>query len=73
MSRSKRDCSGGRINAEVIGHATTKVVGGRLIVCAGGEHVGSPAHKRWAKSYVQRQRRRDSKRVIADQVEDQAS
>lgn len=64
MSRSKRDTRGKRINGEIAGRGTTRVVDGRMIIEAGGEEVGSAVRKRDAKQRVSRQRRLDDKRVI---------
>jgi hypothetical protein len=64
MSRSKRDQAGKRINGEIMGRNTTKVVNGRLIIKIGGDDVGSAERKKDAKRTVRRQRRLDDKRVI---------
>ncbi len=64
MSRSKRDQRGKRINSEIMGRSTTRIIDGRMIYEAGGEDVGSPSGKLDAKQRVSRQRRLDDKRIL---------
>lgn len=64
MSRSKRDQRGKRINGEIMGRNTTRILDGRMIYECGGEDVGSAARKMDAKKRVSRQRRLDDKRIV---------
>lgn len=64
MARSTRDTHGKRINGEIVGRGTARVVDGRMIVEAGGEEVGSALRKREAKHRVSRLRRLDDQRIL---------
>lgn len=64
MSRSTRDQKGRRINGEIWGRNCFQVAEGKVYPDCGGEPVGGPGHKRWAKSQVSRLRRRKFLRAL---------
>jgi len=63
MSRSYRDQKRRRVNGEIWGRNCHKVVNGKVYPDCGGEPVGCPSHKRWAKALVARARRREDHRI----------
>jgi hypothetical protein len=63
MSRSKRDQKGRRVNGEIWGHDCYQVADGKVYSVAGGDLVGSPAAKKWAKTHVSRIRRRQERKL----------
>jgi hypothetical protein len=58
MSKSYRDHRGKRINKEILGRDCFAIAGERLIARCGGEAIGDPRGKRYAKRQVSRLRRR---------------
>ncbi|WP_046868828.1 hypothetical protein [Microvirga massiliensis] len=58
MSKSYRDRRGKRINKEIRGRDCFAIAGERLITRCGGEAVGNPRGKRYAKRQISRLRRR---------------
>ncbi len=70
MSRSKRDQKGKRINHEIWGRSDFVVTADKVYPRAGGEPVGCPDNKRYAKKQVRRLRRRQAAHIIKSAQED---
>ena len=70
MSRSKRDQRGKRINGEIWGRDDFIVTSDKVYPRAGGEYVGCPDSKRYAKKQVRRARRRQAAEIIKSEVQE---
>lgn len=64
MSRSRRDQKGKRVNGEIWGRGCVQISEGKAYPTCGGEPVGSPEQKKWAKAVAVRLRRRAQRAVV---------
>ena len=68
MSRSKHCQRGKRINGEIWGYDCYQISEGKVFPDCGGEPVGSPSHKRYAKQRVSRLRRQEDKKITRSEI-----